>query len=228
MKTNAQLQRDVLEELDWEPSVEAAHIGVTIEDGIITLRGHVPLYAEKRMAEQVARRVHGVRAVANEIEVVPTDQYVCDDADMAAAALHSLEWDSKVPHERIQVTVENGHLALDGVVEYGYQRSAAELAVRNLPGLRSIANNLAVDPSGLLGDTKSAIEAAFRRSALLNSKEITVEIDNGAVILTGDVHSHTEIDEAERTAHSAPGVHRVVNCLTLTPWGSGPSEEWGY
>ncbi len=228
MKTDAQLQRDVLDELEWDPSIEAAHIGVTVQDGIVTLTGHVPVYSEKHATETATKRIHGVKGVANEIEVRPGDSHVCDDAELAAAAVRSLEWDAKVPHRDLKVTVEDGHLTLDGVVEHGYQRAAAERAVQYLSGVRGLTNQIAVDPAGLTANTKAEIEAAFGRNALLNAREISVETDDGVVILTGDLHSHVEIDEALRSALTARGVHKVVNCLTLTPWGSGPSEEWGY
>lgn len=228
MTNDAQLQRNVLDELNWDPSIKPGHIGVIVEDGIVTLTGHLPVYSEKHSAEVIVKRIHGVKGVANEIEVRPSDTHVCDDTELASAAVHALEWDAQVPHRGIQVTVEDGHLVLDGTVAHGYQRAAAESAVRHLNGIRGITNEITVDPDGISNDTKSEIESALRRSALLNPRQISVEMDDGTVVLTGDVATLAEIDEAVRTAHSARGVNRVVNCMTLTPWGTGPSEEWGY
>jgi osmotically-inducible protein OsmY len=233
MKNDVLLQRHVLEELDWEPSVDAEHVGVTVEGGVVALTGHVPVYAEKHAAEEVVKRVHGVRAVANDIEVRPTGLHVRDDADIAAAALHALEWDSKVPDDRLQLTVREGWVVLDGTVEAQYQKAAAERAVRHLVGTRGVSNNIRVTrwevPHGeFSAEIKTSIEAALLRSATLNSKRIRVETDGDVVILTGDVHSHVELEEAERMAWTARGVHHVNNCLTITPWGSGPAEEWGY
>lgn len=228
MKNDVELQRHVLEELDWDPSVDAAKIGVTANAGVVTLTGEVPVYTEKLLAEKVAKGVHGVRAVANEIAVVPSDAHRRDDADLAAAALHAVEWNARVPHERVQITVREGHVLLEGTVDWQYQKLAAERAVRHLVGVRHVENRIVVEGGEADGEIKTSIEAALRRSATLNSKNISVEIEHRKVVLTGDVHSHTEFDEAERVAWSARGVTEVENCITITPWGSGPSEEWGY
>ncbi len=236
MKVGVELQRHVLDELDYEPSVDACQIGVTAREGIVTLTGHVTSYAEKRAAEDVAKRVHGVKAIANEIEVRPGDEHRRDDEDIAAAAVHALEWDAKVPHDRVQVIVQDGWITVEGIVDWRYQKEAIDRAIRHLIGARGVHDNIVVQPgvdSGPaeqteLAEIKGRIEAAIKRSARLNSKDITVEILEGAVTLTGDVHCHAESEEAERTAWAARGVLRVENCLTITPFGEGPAEEWGY
>jgi osmotically-inducible protein OsmY len=228
MKTAVHLQRDILDELDWEPSVDAAHIGVTVNEGVVTLAGHVSAYPEKHAAEVVTKRIHGVRAVANKIEVRPIDAHVRDDEEIASAALHALEWDVKVPSEQIQVSVEGAWITLEGTVEQQFQKVAAERAVRHLLGARGVTNAIVVAPRELSSQVKAMIEAAFARSAALKSKELAIEMAGATVTLTGDVHSHTELDEAERIAWAAEGVIRVENCITLTPWGCGPCEEWGY
>lgn len=228
MKTAVHLQRDILDELDWEPSVDAAHIGVTVNDGVVTLTGHVPAYSEKHTAEDVVKRVHGVRAVANEIEVRRTDAHVRDDEDIAVAALHALEWDAQVADSQIQVSVEDGWITVEGTVEQRFQKDAAERVMRHLVGARGVTNAIAVTPREMSNQLKEYLEAAFARNAALNSRELSIELDGSTVILTGDVHSHTELEEAERIARAAEGVLRVQNCITLTPWGFGPSEEWGY
>jgi osmotically-inducible protein OsmY len=217
-----------MDELDWEPTVDAAQIGVLVREGVVTLTGHVPVYAEKHMAEEVAKRVHGVRAVANEIEVRPSDAHVRDDEDIAAAAVHALKWDAKVPDPHIQVTVEDGWIKVQGTVEQQFQKAAVERALRHLSGARGITNMIEVVPQQAISEIKAAIDAAILRSAVLNSRELAVEVEDGIVTITGDVHSHAERDEVERTAWSASGVRRVQNCVTITPWGCGPAEEWGY
>ena len=228
MQANLNLQRHVQDELDWEPSLDASQIGVTAHEGVVTLTGHLPVYAQKHAAEEVAKRVHGVRAVANEIEVRPTDAHARDDEEIAAAAVHALEWDSHVPHLRIRVAVEDGWVTIDGTVEHQYQKVAAERTIRNLAGARGVRNAVQVAPVESGNTTQSDIEAALKRSALLREREIGTEVDGTKVILTGDVHSHRELEEAVRIGWSARGVQQVENCLTLTPWGSGPASEWGY
>lgn len=228
MKSDRQLQTDVLDELDWEPSIDAAQVGVTAKEGVITLTGHVDVFSHKLVAEEVARRVHGVKAVANDIDVRPAGSPEHDDPDLAAAALHVLQWDVRIPDERINITVRAGEVILEGQVEWQYQKDAADRAVRHLSGIRAVTNDLRVEPGDPTNELKASVEAALQRSAVLHARNIVVEIDDRTVILTGDVHSHRELDEAERTAWAARGVLRVANCLTITPWGTGPADEWGY
>jgi osmotically-inducible protein OsmY len=180
------------------------------------------------MAEEVAKRVHGVKGVANDIEVRPPDSHQRDDADLAAAAVHALEWDAAVPDDRLQVTVQDGHITLEGVVDWQYQKEAADRAVRHMVGARGLTNSIEVKGREAPDDIKVSIEAAFRRSATLDSRRVSVQTEGRTVTLEGDVHSHAERDEAERAAWAAPGVVRVRNYLTITPWGYGPADEWGY
>ncbi len=228
MKTDMHLKRDVVDEFEWEPSIDAAQIGVIAKDGVITLTGHVSVYSAKHTAEVVAKRVHGVRAVANEIEVRPTDAHVHDDEEIAAAAVHALQWDAVVPDEQLQISVEDGWIKAEGTVSHQFQKEAVDRALRHLSGVRGITNTISVTPREASSKLKSDIESAFRRSAVLNSSRLSVEVDDASVTLTGDVHTHGELEEAERTIWSAAGVQRVHNCVTLTPWGFGPAEEWGY
>ncbi len=228
MKTDVHLQRDVLDELDWEPSIDASQIGVIAKDGVVTLTGHVPIYAEKHLAEQMAKRVHGVKAVANEIQVRPSDLHVRDDAELAAAAVHALEWDAHVPSQNVRVTVDQGWVTLEGTVERQYQRAAAERAIHHLVGARGVTNEIQVQPPEVTSQIKRDIELALRRNAMINTRRVEVEAQDRMVTLIGDVHTYAESDEAERIAWGARGVDRVVNCLTITPWGDGPAEEWGY
>ncbi len=228
MQTDTQLQRHVLDELNWEPSIDAAQVGVTAKAGIVTLTGHLPVYVQKHKAEEVAKRVHGVRAVANEIEVRPTEAHVRDDEELAAAAVHALEWDANVPDTRLQVLVEDGRVTLEGAVEHQFQRSEAERVVRHLSGVREITNAIGVTPPEAVSAMEGAIQDAMGRNAALHARKISVVADGPMVVLTGDVHSYTELEEAVRIAWSAPGVRNVQNCMTVTPWGFGPAEEWGY
>ncbi|PAY21372.1 hypothetical protein CKO51_01985 [Rhodopirellula sp. SM50] len=228
MKTDAHLQRDVLDELEWEPSVDAAQIGVTAKGGVVTLAGHVPVYSVKHKAEEVAKRVHGVCAVANEIEVRPSDANVLDDEEIAAAAIHALQWDSEVPNRNIQIAVEDGWIKAEGTVEHRYQKDAVDRALRHLRGAQGIYNEIGVVSPQTISAIKSAIESAFKRSSLLNSEALAVEVEDSKVTITGDVHSLSELAEVERTAWSSGGVREVDNCVTITPWGTGPAEEWGY
>lgn len=228
MQADTILQRHVLEELQWDPGLDAAQVGVIVKEGIVTLKGQLPVYAQKHTAEVVAKRVRGVRAVANEIEVRPTDAHVRDDEELAAAAVHGLMWSACIPDAQIQVAVEDGWITLEGTVQQQYQRNEAERVVRHLSGVRGITNSIDVAAREAASTNHSDIEAALRRSAALHMRELSAEVDGSLVILSGDVHSPAERDEAERIAWSAPGVNQLENCITVTPWGTGPAEEWGY
>ena len=228
MKTDAMLQRDVLDELEWDPSIDATQIGVIAKEGVVTLTGHLPVYSAKHTAEEVAKRVHGVRAVANEIEVRPSDLHVWDDEQMAAAAVHALQWDAKVPDTEIVVSVENAHINVEGTVEQRFQKTAVDRVLRHLRGVRGLTNDIQVIPKLPVSEVKAAIEAAFLRSSVINSRMLSVEVEESSVTITGDVHSYSELKEVERIAWAAPGVQHVDNCVTVTPWGLGPAEEWGY
>jgi len=228
MKNESELQRFVLDELEWEPSIDAAHIGVTVQAGVVTLTGHVTTFAEKVAAEKAAKRVHGVSAVANEIDVLPADTNRLDDTQIATAAVQELKMHVKVPPDSIRVTVDHGHVILEGLVDWQFQRRGAEKSIRHLPGVRDLTNRIGVRPHRNPDDACRGIQAAIRRSALLRRTRVLVAADDGIITLTGDVHSHTDKEEAERIAWSGRGVTRVINCLTITPWGVGPAEEWGY
>jgi osmotically-inducible protein OsmY len=219
MKDEKRLQRDVLDELQWEPSIDAAEIGISVRGEVVTLTGSVPTYVEKMAAERVTKRVQGVQAVANEIIVRPVDRSERDDTDIAEAAVCSLEWKSSVPHERVKITVNNGWVTLEGEVDWYFQKEAAEEAIQPLLGVRGVTNLIAVKPRASATDIKSRIEAAFRRSAEIDARKIRVETHEGTVTLQGDVRSWAERREAERTAWAAPGVSHVEDMIIVSPQG---------
>ena len=217
MKTDTQLQHDVLAELEWEPSIEASQIGVAAKEGVVTLTGSVASYADKMTAERVTKRVYGVKAVANDVEVKIPGSSQRSDSDIAAAALSALKWDTTVPEDRIKVTVRNGWITLEGKVDWGYQKETAERVVRNLTGVTGLTSQITVKSRVKPGEVKTKIEAAFRRSAELDARRVGVEARDGKVILHGNVHSWIEKQEAEQAAWAAPGVSEVENRLTVTP-----------
>jgi len=197
MKTDTQLQHDVLAELEWEPSIEASQIGVTAKDGVVAITGSVASYAAKIRAERVAKRVYGVKAVANDIGVKIPGSSQRSDADIAAAALSALKWDTTVPEDRIKVTVRNGWITLEGQVDWGYQKETSERVVRNLTGVIGLTSQITVKSRVKPGEVKNKIEAAFKRSAELDARRVGVDAHDGKVVLHGNVHSWAEKEEAE-------------------------------
>jgi osmotically-inducible protein OsmY len=213
--TDLELKKKVEDELNWEPSVNAAEIGVAVKSGIVTLSGNISSYWQKFSAERAAARVSGVKAVVNELEVrLPTSSERTDE-DIARAAVNHLNWAVSVPADRIKVTVSKGWITLAGTVEWNYQRVAAENAVRHLIGVKGVSNLIEVKPQVSKGEVKAAIEAALKRSAELDASRITVETDGDRVILRGTVRSWAERNEAERAAWKAPGVRMVDNRITV-------------
>lgn len=216
MKTDKELQRDILDELGWEPRVDAADIGVSVEDGVVILNGRVKSLIEKWVAERVAQRVQGVRAVTDELVVRLPGDYQFTDADLACAAANALDWDTSIPRSRIKIVVEDGWIDLKGNADYQYQKDAAEAAVRVLKGVRGVRNSIVVTPSSISPrDIKHQIEKALERAAQVDAEKITVETEGGKVTLQGDVRTWAEREEAERAAWRAPGVFEIKNEIRI-------------
>jgi osmotically-inducible protein OsmY len=215
MISDLELRQDVLDELEFEPSVNAAHIGVAANRGVVTLTGFVTSYAEKAAAERATRRVKGVKAIAEEIEVrLPSDTKRSDD-EIAARALDILKWQVGLPADRITIKVERGIVTLTGEVDWQFQKADAEHAVHKLTGVINVVNQVRVSAPVRASEIKEKIEKALQRSAEVEASGITVQTEGGRVVLSGKVRAWYERDIAERAAWSAPGVTEVQDHLSI-------------
>ncbi|EJL88487.1 putative periplasmic or secreted lipoprotein [Polaromonas sp. CF318] len=216
MKTDMQLKADVTAELAWEPAVNAAGIGVLVNDGIVTLTGHLDTFAEKYAAERAVRRVAGVRGLAMELDVKLAAGHQRSDSEIATAAASALRWSVFMQPDRVKVEVEKGWVTLTGEVDWAYQSSTAEQCVRNLIGVRGLTNKISVKPTVSTRNVASEISAALERQAEREAKNIAIDVEGSVVTLRGKVHSLAEREAAAGAAFAARGVTRIVNKLEVT------------
>ena len=213
MKSDSEIRSDVECELEWDPSIDSRNVAVAVENGVVTLTGYVPAWSDKWQAEDIAKRVSGVTAIANDIEVKLATERT--DTDIAEAAENALGMDNRLPINGVKVVVSNGWITLGGKVTYHYQRSAAEDDVRYLNGVRGVTNAIALVPNLIPSEIKAKIEQAFERNGQLDADRISVESLGGRIILSGTVSSWLERHEAENAAWRAPGVIEVDNKIEV-------------
>jgi len=215
--TDKDLKQHVQSALDWEPSLEATDVGISVDGAVVTLRGNVRSYAERVIAERVSLRVFGVKGVANDLSVHLPNMFERTDTELAQAAVNALKWHTMVPAAGVTVTVSKGWLTLQGTVDWQYQKEAAARAMRDLTGVKGVTNSIVVRPHVSPGDVREKIEAAFKRSAEIDARRVNVNATDGKVILSGNVHSWAERREAEQAAWAAPGVTHVEDRLAVVP-----------
>ena len=215
MKSDNQIQKDVMDELKWQPFLNASEIGVTVKNGIVTLSGQIDNYSKKLSAEKAAKRVLGVKAIAEDIQIGVSPAYNKTDTEIAEAVLNALKWHTAVQEEKIKIKVENGNVTLEGEVEWEFQRSNAKTAIENLTGVCSVFNFINVKPKITASDIQQKIKSAFLRSATIDSEKITADVMGSRVTLSGHVHSYTEKEDAENAAWNAPGVLSIENKLEI-------------
>ena len=218
-KPDRKIQHDVEAELEWTPDVDADEIVVAVTNGIVTLTGNVPNYYDKLHAELATKRVAGVTGIATDIRVRTSGNGGANDADIARRAVDIIHGDLPNTAPNIRVIVRDGHVTLEGEVEWQWQRQRIESTVRSLRGVDVVSNLIAIQPRVVADDIQRRIEDAFRRSAEVDAQSLSVEARNGEVTLRGSVRSLSEKEEAQRTAWSAPGVKRVVNEINVSSAG---------
>lgn len=213
--TDIALRQNILDELEFEPSIDAAHIGVAVEDGIVTLTGHVSSYWEKTTAENVVKRVKGVKGLAEEIEVRLVGLKGTADDEIARRAVDAITWNVSIPRDKVQVKVQDGWITLTGKLEWQYQKNAAAEAVRGLAGVVGVANQIEIIPRASVSDIKKRIENALKRDAETEAQTIRVNVLDGKVTLEGKVRAWSERQAAERAAWSSPGVRAVEDRISI-------------
>lgn len=218
MKADSDIKRDVEAELSWDPQIDQTDIAVKVNGGALTLSGYARNYFERHQAEQTAKRVAGVSAVANELQVRLSHIAKTTDPEIAREAIAALKSELPVTWDKIKVLVDNGHVGLEGKVEWHYQRERAEAALRRINGVLSLRNHITVVPTVTAGDIKRKIEEAFKRSAEVDASHVNVDAKGTEVTLSGRVYTWAERDQAQQSAWSAPGVSNVINNLRVSPW----------
>lgn len=217
MKTDLEFQQDLLNQFKGQSLIKAANSGVAVKNGVDMLSGDVATHAQKITAETVSKKVNGVKAVADEIQVMDTPVYKLSDADIAVSVVNALKWHNTVPESGIQVKVEDGLVTLEGKVDREYQRQSASRAVENLMGVRNVINRLLLQNRITVADVQNKILSAFHRSATLDADKIEVEISGNKVMLRGTVRSLAEKEDAEEAAWCASGITRVESYLKVLP-----------
>jgi osmotically-inducible protein OsmY len=215
MKTDSQIQKDVIAQLNWEPILHASEIGVAVKDGVVTLSGIVDTFTKKIIAEKAAKKVSGVKAIAEDIQVGVSPIFKRTDSEIAEIVLNALRLHTAVIEDRIKIKVEDGLVTLDGNVEWEYQRKAAQESIENLPGVRDVNNLIMVSPAVLAIDVRKKINEAFHRIATVDAEKVKIDAIGSKVILTGTVRSIAEKEDAEEAVWAAPGVTTVDNRLII-------------
>lgn len=215
MKTDLEIQKDVMDELKWEPLLTASEIGVAVKNRVVTLSGTVDSFYKKEEAENAAKRVSGVLAVAEDIEVKPFATTKKNDTEIARMIADTLKWDSVVQDDKIRVKVEDGWVTLEGIVDWEFQKESVKNSIKNLVGIRGISNNITVKPSVTAKDIKQKISLAFHRSATIDANKIEVEIEGSKAVLTGRVRSWSEKNDAEDAVWKAQGITSIENKLII-------------
>ena len=217
MKTDLEIQQDVINELRWQPFLKSANIGIAVKDGVVTLSGTVDNYAQKIEAEKAAKKVSGVKAIAEDIQIGVSPSYKKTDAEIVESIMGALKWHAAVPEENIKVKVENGNVTMEGQVEWEYQRNSAKKAVNNLLGVRNVINLINVKPKLTSFDVRAKITQALQRTATVDAERVSIQVEGTKVTLDGKVRSFAEKEDIEDAAWCAPGVIRVESHLELEP-----------
>jgi osmotically-inducible protein OsmY len=215
MKTDTQLKKDVIAELEWDPTINANHVGVTVEGGVVELSGHLETFAEKEAVEAAVRRVAGVRAVAGQLDVRLDPRHQRSDAEIAAAIESAFKWHALIPEDRIRVRVEKGWVKLAGEVDWHYQRENAETVVRTVTGVVGVTNGIEIRRRDATHCVADRIGEALARYAQDEARRIEVVAEGGTAILRGTVASLAERDTVQAAAWSAPGISRIINELKV-------------